>query len=523
MSTIYPPYEQYRMDHPDEGFSQPPHMAYPPFDEFAFYTSPQSDPFFDPFAPEAPFQPNMNSGYAAQPYNDPFASPQAHQQTQLYHFGAYTAAVPPYHNTMPQAPPAYMPRQMPYQAPMYPQPQAAYIPAPAPVPPVSMYGQMYPPLRQQGMYSPSHQNTPAPQQRQPSMQRPPQGGQQSGLRPRTQGQTQGRTMQPPAQGQMPKRPQGSAAATNQTPKPRSRINAAYPPPSNHVPIDDPEQHTPHRNNTRGKERGGYRKGSMVAIVFFSILCIVSLTMLGYLLIPRLLAKSEYISLTPSQMTSGDDGFSMSNIQALVSSKPMEEDSTAQNLTSELLAYYDQVNPDFIGWLDIPGTQVHYPLVRTGNNEYYLTHTFKGSYSDYGSIYADYRCTDNFSDANTVFYGHNMRNGTMFHDLVNMLDEDYLKDRSTFTITTADAQVLTYQIFSVHETHVATDYRTISLYGSARVTYFETLASYSDVDTQKVEFTEDSRIITFSTCPNDSDDMYRVAVHAVLIDTQPLEQ
>jgi len=245
-------------------------------------------------------------------------------------------------------------------------------------------------------------------------------------------------------------------------------------------------------------------------------------MLGYLLIPRLVAKSEYIALTPSAVGDGDDSFSFSDIGNLIAT-PSQEEEDAQMLTGELLAYYEEVNPDFIGWLDVPGTQIHYPIVRTTNNDYYLRHTFKKSYSDYGSIYADYRCADDFSDANTVIYGHNMRNGTMFHDLVNMLDEDYLSQRNTFTITTSDAQVLTYQIFSAHEVHVATDYRTISLEDYERVPYFETLQGYSDVDIPAYDFAEDTQIVTFSTCPNDSDDRYRIAVHAVLISAEPLEE
>lgn len=294
----------------------------------------------------------------------------------------------------------------------------------------------------------------------------------------------------------------------QTPKEKP----AYPPPSNHVPIKEGEVR---------KSKASYRKGSIVAICFFAVLCLVSLGMLGYLLIPRLVAKSEYIALSPSAMSDRDDSFSFSDIGSLITSPEQEEGS--QMLTSELLAYYEQINPDFIGWLDVPGTQIHYPIVRTTNNDYYLRHTFKKSYSDYGSIYADYRCADDLSDANTVIYGHNMRNGTMFHDLVNMLDEDYLQEHQTFTITTSDAQVMTYEIFSVHEVHVATDYRTITLDDYERAPYFETLQGYSDVDIPEVEFDEQSRIVTFSTCPNDSDDRYRIAVHAILVSVEPLEE
>lgn len=267
-----------------------------------------------------------------------------------------------------------------------------------------------------------------------------------------------------------------------------------------------------------RSKASYRKSSIVLICFFTILCLASLGMLGFMLIPRLIAKNEYISLTPEAVNTADDSFSMEDLTSVfTSSQPTQ----TQTMTPELLAYYESVNSDFIGWLDIADTQIHYPLVRTDDNDYYLRRTFKKSYSDYGSIYADYRCADDFSDANTVIYGHNMRNGTMFHDLTRMLDSSYLSQHDTFTITTPDAQVLTYRIFSVHEVHITTNYRTITLAGSERVDYFNLLRSYSDVTAADVTFDENSRIITFSTCPNDSDDAYRIAVHAVLIDEQPL--
>ena len=119
---MYPPFEQYQMEHPETVYGSY-HMAYPSFDD-PFFGAPQS--YADPFAEYAPVQ---GAGhFAPQGYDDPFAMPNAQpsQQTQLYHFGAFAASVPMYQNTPPQmpyppAPPVY-PVQMPYpmQAPMYP-------------------------------------------------------------------------------------------------------------------------------------------------------------------------------------------------------------------------------------------------------------------------------------------------------------------------------------------------------------------------------------------------------------------
>ena len=120
---MYPPFEQYRMEHPETGYD-PYNMAYPPFEE-AFYGAPNN--YADPFAGYVP--PRNMGGYPQQPYVDPFAmhdGQPASQQTQLYHFGAFAASVPVYQNTPPQmpypaAPPMYAaPMPYPPQAPMYP-------------------------------------------------------------------------------------------------------------------------------------------------------------------------------------------------------------------------------------------------------------------------------------------------------------------------------------------------------------------------------------------------------------------
>ena len=277
-----------------------------------------------------------------------------------------------------------------------------------------------------------------------------------------------------------------------------------------------------RSNRRSEKKKGGRgsHGSKTVVIFFLCLCVFSLGMLAYLLIPRFLAHREYISLKPQSLA----GHS-SELDDLASSIGGEGDdqNDAQTLTQELLDYYKQTNADFIGWLDVPDTEIHYPVVRGTDNDYYLTHTFKKIYSAYGSIFADYRCAMDLSDANTVIYGHNMKNGTMFHDLVRMLDTSYLSTHDTFTITSADGIVYSYRIFSVYEVSVTTDYRTISLpEGAARSQYFSTLAGYSTARAQSVSFSNDSKIVTFSTCPNDSDPNYRIAVHAVLTGSAPLE-
>ena len=79
------------------------------------------------------------------------------------------------------------------------------------------------------------------------------------------------------------------------------------------------------------------------------------------------------------------------------------------------------NNDMVGWIRIEGTGIDYPVMQTlSNPDYYLKHSFEKTWSDYGVPYVDAGCTVGVSN-NLIIYGHNMKNGTMFHDLVKYTD------------------------------------------------------------------------------------------------------
>ena len=77
----------------------------------------------------------------------------------------------------------------------------------------------------------------------------------------------------------------------------------------------------------------------------------------------------------------------------------------------------KVNPDVLGWIYIEGTDINYPIVQGADNDYYLSRLVDGTSNRGGSIFLDYRNEPDFSDYHTVIYGHNMKNGTMFADII----------------------------------------------------------------------------------------------------------
>lgn len=98
------------------------------------------------------------------------------------------------------------------------------------------------------------------------------------------------------------------------------------------------------------------------------------------------------------------------------------------------ALYEQ-NNDFVGWITIDGTAINYPVMQSVNSpDYYLKHNFEKAYSDYGVPYVDEACAVGLS-ANTVVYGHHMKNGTMFSSLVNYADKAYFDEHPVIRFDT----------------------------------------------------------------------------------------
>ena len=111
---------------------------------------------------------------------------------------------------------------------------------------------------------------------------------------------------------------------------------------------------------------------------------------------------------------------------------LEQELTAETPSEKDFHRYDALyeqNQDLAGWLAIDGTRINYPVMSTPENpEYYIHREFEKAYSISGTPFLGKGC-DMDSD-NIIVYGHNMRNGTMFHDLLAYRDEDYYMEHRT---------------------------------------------------------------------------------------------
>lgn len=98
------------------------------------------------------------------------------------------------------------------------------------------------------------------------------------------------------------------------------------------------------------------------------------------------------------------------------------------------------NPDTIGWIRIPDTNVDYPIVQGTDNDFYLDHDFYGKESAAGSIYLDFESEADLQGRNQILYGHNMKNGSMFKDINRYKDPEYFKEHQYFSIYTPEREI-----------------------------------------------------------------------------------
>lgn len=98
----------------------------------------------------------------------------------------------------------------------------------------------------------------------------------------------------------------------------------------------------------------------------------------------------------------------------------------------------RTNSQIVGWIYVPDTPISYPVAQAENNEFYLEHIYTGEYNAYGCIFLDCNNKQDFSDPNSVLYGHNMNNGSMFAGLNQYKKQQFYDDHPYFLLLTPEA-------------------------------------------------------------------------------------
>ena len=100
----------------------------------------------------------------------------------------------------------------------------------------------------------------------------------------------------------------------------------------------------------------------------------------------------------------------------------------------------EVNPEVVGWLTVPGTRIDYPILHTTDNETYLHRSLEGEETVAGSIFLDCEDEGDFSSLHNVIYGHHMKDGSMFKDVVRFKEQEYFNQHRDIIIYTPDREI-----------------------------------------------------------------------------------
>lgn len=192
-----------------------------------------------------------------------------------------------------------------------------------------------------------------------------------------------------------------------------------------------------------------------------------------------------------------------------------EDGTGTN-SAKFAALRDQ-NPDFIGWLSIPDTNLDFPVMYAPNNkDFYLRHDFSREYSVYGVPYLDEKTTLGANDQseNLVIYGHNMKTGTIFGCLTGYKKAEYYTEHPTITFDTVYGDG-TYEVFAAFSIDVVADQsfvynEYVDLDEATYNAYVDEVIARSDVDTG-IRPSYGDQLLTLSTCEYSSDNGRYVVV------------
>lgn len=176
----------------------------------------------------------------------------------------------------------------------------------------------------------------------------------------------------------------------------------------------------------------------------------------------------------------------------------------------------EYNSDTVLWMMVEGTAINYPIVQRGDNDYYLNHSYDYSYTRNGWPFLDHRNNKNLKDQNSIFYGHNLLNGTNFGSLKNIL---YQNIDSQIMILTSDEKKHIYQVFAAYEIEPSNDYLQTKFSSSDEYQeYLDQIVERNQLSFT-YEVTPKDRIITLSTCRDDN--LARVVVHAVEIEVSKI--
>ena len=208
------------------------------------------------------------------------------------------------------------------------------------------------------------------------------------------------------------------------------------------------------------------------------------------------------------------------VEAPVESDTQPEDPNRPVQNPIYFENLQQMNPDICGWIKVDGTIIDYPILRSGpdkEEQFYLTHDYKCEEKRYGSIFIERLNAEDFTDSNTVIYGHNMLSGAMFGTLKKFRSQKFFNENRYIYIY-APQKIYKYEIYAAYVTddrHILKKYN-FYLQSGYRKFIEECLSEDNTAVTRKkdAEISVHDKIITLSTCTSNEEERYIVVAKLI---------
>lgn len=174
----------------------------------------------------------------------------------------------------------------------------------------------------------------------------------------------------------------------------------------------------------------------------------------------------------------------------------------------------KTNPDIIAWIEVPGTKIDHPVLKSSEWNEYLHKDYKGRESYPGSLFVQPDCGEDFSDSHIVIYGHNMRNQSMFGSLHRFEKGSFWKEhREVFLYQ--PGKTIVAEVYSTYDCKDKSQtYHTVFETEEEWETWISMSMEGSSYDTGFTVKKED-KVVTLSTCAGGGDRDRRYVVHAVI--------
>ncbi|MBE6538820.1 MAG: class B sortase [Ruminococcaceae bacterium] len=253
------------------------------------------------------------------------------------------------------------------------------------------------------------------------------------------------------------------------------------------------------NNGAATRRG---KGRLIFWLVLFIVCVITVAAcVGVWVYHAVLRKAMsdlyeearvVINVSPDEKGDGTG--------SLVIDAPFGSEDEVVMINFDLLK---KTSADVYAWIEIPGTPIAFPIVQhPKNNEYYLRRAINGAYDITGCIYTQNYNSLDFTDKNTIIYGHYMDDGTKFGPLLSYMDKEFFEDHKKIVIYT-ETEKLTYEVFAALPFNTRHILRSYVVSDDPHAEFLSDVYSSTDarrvIDKENKADAKNDKIITLSTC------------------------